>query len=179
MATATTLKVGSEGTMDRKLLTLIIPLILICILGAAIMVQSQFVVQKEQPTKPFEFTVSGASDCLRFLNSSVPIVYVPFTVAANENWQLMVNCTKMPGGANGWTDVYIYKGYWDQGTNHTCRSWDVYPIINDIQAANFQIKANQPYTQTFGNSTQQSYTVFFVIPPGGPATFHVTYKQAQ
>jgi len=34
---------------------------------------------------------------------------VPFTVAANENWQLTINCTKMPGGSNGYTDVYIYK----------------------------------------------------------------------
>jgi Periplasmic copper-binding protein (NosD) len=33
-----------------------------------------------------------------------------------------------------------------------------------------------PYIETFGNSTQQSHTVFFVIPPSGEATFQVTLK---
>ncbi len=83
----------------------------------------------------------------------------------------------MPGGANGYTDVYIYNNYWDEGTNHTSKAGDLYPIINDIKSADFEIRADAPYTQTFGGSTQQSYTVFFVVPPGGPATFHVTLKQ--
>ena len=76
----------------------------------------------QKPTGPLDFTVSGTSDCLRFLNSTVSTVYVPFTVAANENLQLTVNCTKMPGGANGYTDVYVYKGYWNGGNNYTCTS---------------------------------------------------------
>ena len=96
----------------------------------------------------------------------MPTVYVPFTVAANENWQLTINCTKMPGGANGWTDVYVYKGYWDKGSNHTCVSGDLYPIISDIQSADFEIRASSPYTESFGESTPQSYTVFFIFPPG-------------
>ncbi len=83
----------------------------------------------------------------------------------------------MPGGANGWTDVYVYNGYWDEGTNYTCKAADLYPIINEIQSADFQIKANQPYTENYLEPTQQSYTIFFVVPPGGPATFHVTLKQ--
>ena len=83
----------------------------------------------------------------------------------------------MPGGANGWTDVYIYEGFWDGGTNHTCKAGDIYPIINDIQSVNFAIRAGQPFTETFGKSTEQSYTVFFVVPPGGQSTFHVTLKQ--
>ena len=129
------------------------------------------------PTKEMDFTVSAKSDCLRFLNSSVPTFYVPFTVAANENWQLTINCTKMPGGVNGWTDVYLYKSYWDGGINNTCKAEDLYPIITEIQSVDFEIKANQPYTETFGESTQQSYTIFFVVPPGGPSTFHVTLKE--
>ena len=161
--------------MNKKIvLGLVIAVVVICALAA---VAVSMMTPAQTPTGELDFTVSGSSDCLRFLNASVPTVYVPFTVAANENWQLTVNCTKMPGGANGWTDVYIYKGYWDKGTNHTCKAGDLYPIINDVESADFEIKANQPYTQTFGESTQQSYTVFFVFPPGASA-FHVTLKPA-
>lgn len=129
------------------------------------------------PTIEMDFVVTAKSDCLRFLNSSVPTFYVPFTIASNENWQLTVNCTKMPGGANGWTDVYLYNGYWDGGSNNICKAGDLYPIISEIQNVNFEIKANQPYIDTFGASTKQSYTVFFLVPPGGPSEFHVTLKQ--
>ena len=82
----------------------------------------------------------------------------------------------MPGGASGWTSVYIYKGYWDKGTNYKCLSQDIYPIISDIQTTNFEIKGNSPYTQTF-NGTSQSFIVFFVFPNGGQGIFHVTYKE--
>lgn len=161
--------------MNKKIvLGSVIAVVVICALAA---VALSMMTPNQTPTGELDFTVSGSSDCLRFLNTSVPTVYVPFTVAANENCQLTVNCTKMSGGANGWTDVYIYKGYWDKGTNHTCKAGDLYPIINDIESADFEIKANRPYTQTFGESTQQSYTVFFVFPPGASA-FHVTLKQA-
>ncbi len=161
--------------MNKKIvLGLVIAVVVLCALAA---VALSMMTPAQTPTGELDFTVSGSSDCLRFLNTSVPTVYVPFTIAANENWQLTVNCTKMPGGANGWTDVYIYKGYWDKGTNHTCKAGDLYPIINDIESADFEIKANQPYTQTFGESTQQSYTVFFVFPPGASA-FHMTLKPA-
>jgi hypothetical protein len=145
-------------------------------LPAAFIVQSSMI-PTQQPTKDLDFIVSGKSDCLRFLNDSVPTIYVPFTVAANENWQLTINCTKMPGGVNGWSDIYIYKGYWDKGTNNTCKAGDLYSIISDIQSVDLEIKANQPYIETFGGSTQQSYTVFFLVPPGGPAAFHVTLKK--
>ena len=37
----------------------------------------------QQPTKEIDFTATGSNDCLRFLNSTVSICYVPFTVAAN------------------------------------------------------------------------------------------------
>ncbi len=84
----------------------------------------------------------------------------------------------MPGGPNGWTDVYIYNGYWDGGENHLCKSSDLYSIISDIESASFEIRAKAPYTQTFGGLQQQSHTVFFLVPPGGPATFHVTLEPA-
>jgi hypothetical protein len=162
--------------MEHKL-GLIISVILICALSGAI-VATSLLATSQQPTKPLDFTVSGSSDCLRFLNSSVPTFYVPFTVAAGNHMQLTINCSKMPGGANGWTDVYVYKGYWNDGTNNTCKSMDLYPILNDIQSTGNAVRLNSAFTQTFGESTQQNYTVFFVVPPGGQqATFHVTLRQ--
>jgi hypothetical protein len=161
--------------MNKKI-SLIISIALICALSAAILVTT-LLAQSQQPTKELDFTVSASSDCLRFLNSSVPTIYVPFTTAANTNWQLTINCTKMPGGLNGYTDVYIYKDYWNGGANYTCISSDLYPILGDIHSVDEQIRLNNPFTAAYGASTQQSYTIFFVVPPGGhQATFHVTLK---
>jgi hypothetical protein len=165
--------------MIKKIIGIIAVLVICASVAAIVAVPMMLPSQKPQtPTGALDFTVSGSSDCLRFLNGSVPTFYVPFTIAANENWQLTINATKMPGGANGWTDIYVYKGYWDNGTNHICRAENLYPIINDIKSADFAIRANATYTQTFSASRVQSYTVFFVVPPGGPATFHVTLKPA-
>jgi hypothetical protein len=165
--------------LNKKILGLVIAIVIVCSLVAATTVYLEIPAQSQlKPTGELDFTVSGASDCLRFLNSSVATVYVPFTVAANQNWQLTINATKMPGGANGWTDVYIYKGYWDKGVNHLCKAGDLYPIINKIEDANFAIKTNTPYVETFGGQTRESYTILFVIPPGGQTTFHVSLKQA-
>ena len=164
--------------MNKKKLSGLIIIIIVVAIGLPAAYFAGYSNTSTQPlSEEMDFIVSAKSDCLRFLNGSVPTFYVPFTIAANENWQLTINCTKMPGGANGWTDVYIYKGYWNEGTNNTCKAEDLYPIISDIQSVDFEIKANQPYIQTFDESTKQSYTVFFVVPPGGPAAFHVTLKQ--
>ena len=166
-----------EKELDKKVLGLVVAVIVVCALVVAFLAASSLA-PHQQPTGALDFTVSGTSDCLRFLNSSVPTIYVPFTTVANENYQLTINCTKMPGGANGYTDVYIYKGYWNGGSNHTCASSDLYPILTDLQSTDRQIRLNSPFTETYSNSTQQSYTVFFVVPPGGQqATFHVTFKK--
>jgi hypothetical protein len=164
--------------MNKKQIIRLVAVVIVIAVGlpAALIVQSS-IAPNQQPTGSLDFYISAKSDCLRFLNSSVPTNYIPFTVAANENWQLTIKSTKMPGGANGWTDVYIFKGLWDGGANNTCTAGDLYPIISEIQSADFEIKANQPYIETFGGSTPQSYTVFFLVPPGGPSTFHVTLKQ--
>jgi len=132
----------------------------------------------ETPSGEFSFTVTNQSSCLRFLNTSVPVIYVPFTVAADQTGTLTVNCTQMPGGANGWTDVYIHRGLWDEGVDHICESGDMYPILVDVESAEFAVKLGQPYVASFGETEQQSYTVFFLVPPGGPSTFQVTYKTA-
>ena len=165
--------------MNKKVIGLIAIVVVIVACGgaAALYVLSPANQAPRTPTGKLDFTVTASSDCLRFLNSTVPTIYVPFTIAANEKWQLTVNCTKMPGGNNGWTDVYIYKGYWDGGTNHACKAGDLYPILSNIESANFEITSKTPYIQIFTNTIQQSFTVFFVVPPGGqPATFHVTLK---
>jgi hypothetical protein len=163
--------------LKRKVLGLIVTFIVVCASVAAFLFASSLA-PDQQPSGALDFTVSGTSDCLRFLNSSVPAIYVPFTMAANEDWQLTINCTKMSGGANGYTDVYVYKGYWNGGSNNTCMSSELYPILNDIQSTDRQIRLNSPFTETYSESTQQSYTIFFVVPPGGQQSiFHVTLKQ--
>jgi hypothetical protein len=162
--------------MNKKVSSLLAVVIISCALVTVFLVGPSLTLP-QQPQHELDFTVSGKNDCLRFLNSTVQTVYVPFRTGANEQWQLTINSTKMPGGTNGWTDVYIYNGYWDTGSNHTTMSEDLYPILSDIKSADAQIKGNTPYTQTFGGSAPESYTVFFIFPPGGQATFHITLKQ--
>ena len=161
--------------MNKKiLLGLIIVVIVGCASAAAILASS--ITPSQGTPRELDFTVNGNNTCLRFLNSSVSTVYVPIVTGANEQWELSINATKMAGGANGWVDLYIYKGYWNGGVNNTCKSKNIYPILADIVSADAQIKGNVPYTQTFGGSAAESYTLFFIFPPGGPSTFHVTYK---
>ncbi len=137
----------------------------------------QFLPGFQGVSEEMDFTVTGTNDCLRFLNSTVSTVYVPFRTVENENWRLTINCTKMPGGASGWTDVYICNGYWDKGSSHKCLPDDLYPILADIESADFQIRSGTPFSKIFGGSSSQSYTLFFIFPPGGEATFHVTYEK--
>ena len=163
--------------MNRKILGVIPLVIAVCAIIAVFLSGSALLAPQQPPQQPLDFTVNGTNDCLRFLNSSVSVVYVPFTTGANEQWQLTINSTKMPGGANGWTDVYIYNGYWNNNSNYTCLSQDVYPILADIKSADAQVTGNHPFTQTYGGTTAQSYTVFFIFPPGGQATFHITLNK--
>lgn len=164
--------------MNKKLTGAIIALIIVC---SVVAVGAYALLGSNQtpnltPTSQLDFTVSGSSNCLRFLNDSVPMIYVPFTVAANQHMQLNITAPKIAGGVNGWSDIYVYKGYWDNGVNNTCKSGDVYSIISGIEPTNSVVMLNTPYTATFGDTTQQSYTVFFVFPPGGQTQFHITLK---
>jgi hypothetical protein len=171
---------GNQG-MDGKPMKkdFVLGLIAVVIIGsasAAALLSSSLAPPAATP-RELDFTVSGKNDCLRFLNDSVSTVYIPVASGANQHWLLTINATKMAGGANGWVDLYTYQGYWDGGVNNTCVARDVYPILADIEDASAQVKANEPYTQTFGGSTAESYTLFFIFPPGGQCTFHVTLKQ--
>lgn len=163
--------------MNQKIVSLIVIVIAICAAVAAFLVLSSMA-PTQHTAQALDFTVKGTNSCLRFLESNVSLCYVPFTVGANQNWQLTINCTQMPGGSSGWTELYIYKGYWDNGTDYKCSAGDTYAILSNIQDANKMIQGNAAFTETFnGTATAQSYTVFFVFPNGGQGTFHVTYKQ--
>ena len=163
--------------MNRRFVSLTVIVVVLCAVAAAFSAASLQADQTTQP-KTLDFTLQGTNNCLRFLESNVSLGYVPFTVGANQNWQLTINCTQMPGGAQGWTELYVYKGYWNNGTDHKCSAGDTYPIIGSIQDADKIIQGNSAFQETFtGGSAAQSYTVFFVFPNGGQGIFHVTYKQ--
>lgn len=162
--------------MDKKVLSLVFVFIAVFALAAAFVFESSLP-PTPKITEEMDFSVTGTNDCLRFLNSTVSICYIPLRTAINENWQLTINCTEMPGGVNGFVDVYIYRGYWDEGSAHKCMSKDLYPILGEIQSADSQIRLGNSFSETFGGSISQSYTVFFIFPPGGQAAFHVTYKK--
>ena len=163
--------------MNKKFIALTTAVIVICALAGATAYYS-LPTQASTPltsTGELEITVNGSSNCLRFLNDSVPMVYVPFTVEAGKHMQLTINATKMPNG--GYTELYYYNGYWDQRQNNTCKSSDVYPIISEIRSAEHTLTTASPFVSDFGgNTTTQSWTMFFVFPPGGPTQFHITLK---
>ncbi len=161
--------------MKTKTLGFVIGIIVICGLIFVVFNSSLLSVLQE-PQQELDFNVSGANECLRFLTPTVETVYVPFRTGAGEQWQLTINCTQSPS-AGAWTDVYLYRGYWDGGNDHKCISEDLYPIISKIEATDLQIKTNNTFTQTFGESTPQGYTVFFIFPPGGQTTYQVKLTQ--
>jgi hypothetical protein len=162
--------------MRKEFVLGLIAVIIVGCASAAVLLSSSLAPPAAAP-RELDFVVSGKNDCLRFLNDSVSTVYIPVATGANEHWQLTINATKMAGGANGWVDLYIYKGYWDGGVNNTCLARDIYPILANIEDAHAQVKASEPYTQTFGGTTSESNTLFFIFPPGGQSAFHVTLKQ--
>lgn len=160
--------------MNSKVLGLLVATLAVS--GVLIVFIAQSLVPPQEAPSEMDFTVTGTNDCLRFLNSTVSTVYIPFRTGANEKWQLTINCTKMPGGVNGYTEVYIYKGYWDEGIDHKCIAEDLYPILNHIQSTDRKISGNSSFQENFEGSTTQSYTVFFIFPPGGQSAFQITYK---
>ncbi|MGD6852136.1 MAG: hypothetical protein ACQCN6_08770 [Candidatus Bathyarchaeia archaeon] len=162
--------------MNKRLIIGVIPIIIIVCCCSVVLFESVITPPVASPQE-LDFTVAGGNACLRFLNDSVSLVYVPIATGANEQWQLTVNATKMAGGGNYWTDVYLYKGYWDGGVNHTCIARDIYPILADIECTDALVTGKAPYTQTFGGSSAESCTVFFVFPPGEQSVFHITLKQ--
>jgi hypothetical protein len=161
--------------LNKKIITAVAVMVVAISLGAVVgFGPSLFSVEPEQ--QELDFTVTGSNECLRFLERTVKEVYVPFRTGANEQWQLTVECLEMPG-QGGWTDLYFYEGYWDEGTNHTCTAQDMYPILSDIPASENRMSTESPYSQVFGGPNPQSRTVFFVYPPGGNATFHIKLEK--
>jgi hypothetical protein len=123
-----------------------------------------------------DFSVAGTNSCLRFLEPNVGLCYVPFTTGPNEKWNLTINCLEMPG-SNGWTDIYVYSGYWNKGTDNKCLSQDLYPIISDIHSTDFRVINNNTFTEIFGGKSTQAQTMFFVLPVGGQSAFHITLNR--
>jgi hypothetical protein len=162
--------------MNKKLLGGLVVIAFLALALPSVIFSLPPLSQQTQQQK-LDFTVSGENECLRFLEKNVSTCYIPFRTGANEKWQLTITCSEMPS-PNAWTDLYLYKGYWDGGTGYKCLSEDVYPIINDIETTGHRFKANSTYTETFGESTPQSYTVFFLFPTGGSGTFHFGLNRA-
>ena len=161
-------------TLNKKILAAIAVVAVAAILFAAfLLVPSAKPLPAQQE---MDFTVTGTNDCLRFLERTVKTCYTPFRTGANEQWRLTIDCLKMPG-SGGWTDLYVYNGYWDNGTDHMCLSQDLYSIVSDIPASNLRMNSNSTFTQIYGGPTPQSYTVFFIIPPGGQSTFHIKLER--
>ena len=160
--------------VNERILSLVGVCIVVFVLVGAFLVSSFFsfnVVQDE-----LDFNVSGSNDCLRFLSRTVKTVYVPLAAGVNEQWELSIECTDI-ATPNGWVDLYIYDGYWDDGVDNKCFAEDIYPILDEVLSLDFELSVDKPYSQTFGGSTSEFLTVFFIFPPGGPSTFHITITQ--
>jgi hypothetical protein len=158
-----------EKKMEQRALVFItiIAVLSIAISSVAYSINLQ---TQQQTQQPLAFSAKGTNTCLRFLDRNVSTCYIPFTTSANERLQLSINASKIPG--SGWTDVFVYNGYWDKGKNHTCLSQDLYPILNEIQSSDFRIQTNSTFTKTFVGSTTQSYTFFIIFPAGGESVFN-------
>lgn len=160
----------SEQRMNKTVIILVVVAIFAVSLIALFLAEPWSTAPQNQ--QELNFTVSGTNECLRFLNTTVQTAYVPFRTGPNEQWQLTIECAES-SGVSAWTDLYIYTGYWDGGSDNICLSQDLYPILNQIESADFRIKTNSNFARIFGESTPQSYTIFFVFPPGGTSTFNI------
>ena len=126
--------------------------------------------------RELDFTVSGSNECLRFLTRDVGVVYVPFSTGVNEEWKLVVQCSNI-STPSGFVDLYFYDDYWDEGFDNVCFSEDIYSILDDVQSLEYKLGLDNSYSQIFGGSESASYTLFFIFPPGGPSSFHVTLNK--
>lgn len=162
--------IGGKSSMKNKYLILSVLLIIVSLLASTYFYCN--VVLSPHLQDELDFVVTGTNSCLRFLTRTVQLAYIPFTTGANEKWQLSIECTQMSSAA-GWTEIYMYKDYWDEGNENMCMSENLYPIIDKIETTEFQVKTNSTFTQTFGESIERSYTIFFLMPPGGNGTYQI------
>lgn len=160
--------------VNEKVLGVAIVCMVIIVLVGAFFVSSFIsspLVQEE-----LDFTVSGSNECLRFLTRDVGVVYVPFSTGAGEQWELVVECIDI-ATPKGWVDLYLYEGFWDDGVNYKCFSEDIYSILDNVESLDYELGLENPYSEVFGGSNGGSYTLFFIFPPGGPSSFHLTLNQ--
>lgn len=159
--------------MNKKILGLVAFAIIVVTLGSVILVGLWLGTPQLQ--QELDFTVTGTNECLRFLTRTVQTAYVPFRTGANEQWLLTVEC--VDSADNAWTEVYVYEGYWDDGAENKCMSEDLYPIIDEIESMDFEIRTNNTFTRVFGESILRSCTLFFIFPAGGSSTYHIKLNQ--
>jgi hypothetical protein len=143
---------------EQKGLGLIVAIIVVCASVAAFLVESTL---GSTPATYRALDFMSAEQVIALDSSIVPcqLFTCHLLLLQNENWQLTINCTKMPGGANGYTDVYIYNGYWNGGSNYTCTSSVLYPILSSIQSIDRQIRLNSPFTKTWRVHTTKLHCI--------------------
>ena len=159
--------------MNKKILGLVAFAIIVVTLGSVILVGLWLGAPQLQ--QELDFTVTGTNECLRFLTRTVQTAFVLFRTDASEQWLLAVEC--VDSADNAWTEVYVYEGYWDDGAENKYMSEDLYPIIDEIESINFEIRKNNTFAQVFGESKPRSYTLFFIFPAGGSSTYRIKLNQ--
>ena len=160
--------------VNERILSLVGVCTVLFVLIGTFLVSSYFssnIIQDE-----LDFSVSGSNDCLRFLSRTVETVYVPLAIEANERWEINIECTDI-ATVNGWIDLYIYDGYWNYGVENKCFSEDIYAILDDVVSLNYKLSVANPYLKIYETSNFETYTLFFIFPPGGSSTFHISFKQ--
>ena len=151
----------------------IICMVIIVVLGAFVV---STLINSPLVQEELDFTVTGSNECLRFLTRDVSVVYVPFSNGLNEEWELVVECTDI-ATPKGWVDLYLYDGYWDEGVDHVCFSEDIYSILDGVESLEYELGLDNSYSQVFSGSESESCTLFFIFPPGGPSSFHITLSK--
>ena len=158
---------------ERVFGIIIVCMVAIVVLGAFVV---STLINSPLVQEELDFTVTGSNECLRFLTRDVSVVYVPFTSVANEEWELVVECTDI-ATPKGWVDLYFYDGYWDEGVDHVCFSEDIYSILDGVESLEYELGLDNSYSQVFGGSGSESCTLFFIFPSGGPNSFHITLSK--
>lgn len=133
--------------------------------------------------KELDFNVSGQSP---------DVCYIPFRTGKDERWNLTIQCLEMPSEL-AWVTISRYNGYWDKGANYKCSIDDLAPLATELTVlqtigADPEIQEKYPtianynstvYTDIYGSSTPQSFTVFVPFPSGGEGKFHIKLEKVE
>lgn len=174
--------------MNKKIIVGIATVLVVVIVVAAVI----FLLPSPAEQEELDFTISETGS--EKMGLVVPMCYVPFKTEADEQWNLTIECTKMP--LLSYTNVLLYNGYWDKGKDFKCTSEDISSIATELntletiggdpEALKEQYPSQQDlyntttYTGIYGSSTPQSFTVFFAFPSSTyVGEFHVTLEKIE